>query len=238
MKFINWLKKMEYYFILVEPSVPGNIGAAALAIKIMGFRHLWLVKPCNHLDKEAIKMAHGSGDILKNARIFDSLQQALEDIDFVAGTSAKKRTAHEEYLDCSALPDIIIKKGKTIGSAGIVFGREESGLTNDELKKCDIVTHIPMVSEYPSVNLAQAVMIYAYILSGLILAKEEKNNDLINEESFNELKRRIKSILTDVGIDKNPTLHDRIMERLVLLDEDDMHLLYSFTNKYQEKYKK
>ena len=95
-----------------------------------------------------------------------------------------------------------------------------------------------MVSEYPSVNLAQAVMIYAYILSGLILAKEKKNNDLINEESFNELKRRIKSILTDVGIDKNPTLHDRIMERLVLLHEDDMHLLYSFTNKYQENYKK
>ena len=112
MKFINWLKKMEYYFILVEPSVPGNIGAAARAIKIMGFRHLWLVKPCNHLDREAIKMAHGSGDILKNARIFDSLQQALKDIDFVAGTSAKKRTAHEEYLDLFSTAGDHYKKRK------------------------------------------------------------------------------------------------------------------------------
>jgi tRNA/rRNA methyltransferase len=230
-------EKMEYYFILVEPSVPGNIGAAARAIKIMGFRHLWLVKPGNYLDQEAIKMAHGSGDILKNARIFDSLKQALNDIDFIVGTSARKRTAHEEYVNCSELPQIITNKGRTIKTAGFVFGREESGLTNDELKECDIVTHIPMVSDYPSVNLAQAVMIYTYILSGLILEKKVKKKDFRNEEGFKELKRRIKIILADVGIDKNPTLHDRIMERLILLNEDDIHLLYSFTNKYQEKYR-
>jgi tRNA/rRNA methyltransferase len=238
MKYINWKKKMELYFILVEPSVPGNIGAAARAIKIMGFRHLWLVRPCDHLDKEAFKMAHGSTDILKNASIFDSLQEALSKVDLVIGTSAKKRTAHEEYLDCSQLPDIILKKGISINSSGIVFGREESGLTNDELKKCDIVTHIPMISGYPSANLAQAVMIYAYILSGLFMSKKDKKNNLRNEEGFKEVIKRIKSILTDVGIDRNPTLHDRIMERMVLLDEDDMHLLYSFINKYREKYKK
>jgi len=228
---------MEYYFILVEPSVPGNIGSAARAIKIMGFRHLWLVNPCSHLDMEAVKMAHGSGEILKNAKIFDSLQKAVEKIDFIVGTSARKRTAHEDYLNCSDLTDIILKKGKTIKSAGFVFGREESGLTNDELKQCDIVTHIPMISEYPSVNLAQSVMIYAYILSELILKKEEERSDFRNEEGFNELKRRLKAILADVGIDKNPTLHDRIMERVALLNEDDMHLLYSFTNKYKDKYK-
>ena len=165
---------MEFYFILVEPSVPGNIGSAARAIKIMGFRHLWLVKPCDHLDKEAIKMAHGSTDILKTARIFESLQEALSNIDLVIGTSAKKRTAHEDYIDCSLLPEIILKKGNSIDSSAIVFGREESGLTNDELKKCDIVTHIPMITEYPSANLAQAVMIYAYILSGLVMKKEDK----------------------------------------------------------------
>jgi tRNA/rRNA methyltransferase len=236
MKFLNWKEKMEFYFILIEPAVPGNIGAAARAIKIMGFRHLYLVKPCDHLDKEAIKMAHGSADILKSAGIFDSFQQAINNIDFLIGTSAKKRTAHEEYLHCSQLPDIIIKKGKMIGSTGIVFGREESGLTNEELKKCDVVTHIPMNIEYPSANLSQAVMIYAYILSGLVLKRKERKNEVKNEEGYSELKKRIMSILSDVGIDKNPTLHDRIMERLALIDEDDMHLLYSFTNKYQEKY--
>jgi len=229
---------MEFNFILVEPSVPGNIGAAARAINIMGFRNLWLVNPCNHLDTEAVKMAHGSKDILQAAVIFDSLQQALSNIDFVIGTSAKKRTAHEDYLDCSQLKDIIIKKGKAINSTCIVFGREESGLTNDELKQCDIVTHIPMIAEYPSANLSQAVMIYAYILSGLVLNKKKSKKDLKNKEGFSELKRRIISILTDVGIDKNPTLQDRIMERLALINEDDMHLLYSFSNKYIEKYKK
>ena len=229
---------MEFYFILVEPAVPGNIGAAARAIKIMGFRHLWLVRPCDHLDKEAIKMAHGSSDILKSAKIFDSFQQAISTIDFIIGTSAKKRTAHEEYLNCSQLPDIIIKKGKMIASTGIVFGREESGLTNEELKKCDVVTHIPMNSEYPSANLSQAVMIYAYILSGLMFNKTVRKKELKNKEGFKELKKRILSILEDIGIDKNPTLHDRIMERLALVNEDDMHLLYSFSNKYRGKYNK
>lgn len=229
---------MEIYFVLVEPSVPGNVGAAARAIKIMGFKHLWLVRPCNHLDREAVKMAHGSTDILKSAETFDSPDQAFSKIDFIIGTSAKKRTAHEDYINCSKLPDIIIKKGKSINSAGIVFGREESGLTNDELKKCDVVTHIPMKSDYPSANLAQAVMIYAYILSGIVLLKNESKGDLRNKEGFYELKKRIMSILADIGIDKNPTLHDRIMERLSLINEDDMHLLYSFTNKYQEKYKR
>jgi tRNA/rRNA methyltransferase len=229
---------MEFYFILIEPAVPGNIGAAARAIKIMGFRHLYLVRPCDHLDKEAIKMAHGSADILKSAKIFDSLEQAVSNIDFIIGTSAKKRSAHEDYLDFSQLKDILIRKGKAINSSGIVFGREESGLTNDELKLCDIITYIPMIAEYPSANLAQAVMIYAYILSGLVLKKKERKKDVKNEEGFRELKKRIMSILSDVGIDKNPTLHNRIMERLALIDEDDMHLLYSFTNKYKEKYKK
>jgi len=238
MKFINWKEKMEFYFILVEPSVPGNIGAAARAIKIMGFSHLWLVKPCDHLEKDAVKMAHGSTDILENARVFKSFEQALGEVDFIIGTSAKKRTAHEDYLDCSGLTEIIIKKGKTINSAGIVFGREESGLTNYELKQCDIVTHIPMIAEYPSANLAQAVMIYAYILSGLVIRRKEVEKNLRNVAEFNEIKKRIKSILADVGIDKNPTLNNRIMERLALLDEDDMHLLYSFTNKYEEKHKK
>jgi tRNA/rRNA methyltransferase len=227
---------MEYYFILVEPSVPGNIGAAARAIKTMGFRHLWLVRPCNHLAVEAIKMAHGSGEILKNAKVFDSLPEALMNIDFIVGTSAKKRTAHEDYHNCSELPQIIIDKGNTINSAGFVFGREESGLTNDELKKCDLITHIPMISDYPSINLAQAVMIYAYILSRLTLKKKEERKDIRNEEGLKELKRRIKIIFADVGIDKNPTLQDRILERLSLLNEDDIHLLHSFSNKYHDKY--
>lgn len=227
---------MEYYFILVEPSVPGNIGAAARAIKTMGFRDLWLVKPCDYLAMEAIKMAHGSGDILKNARVFESLSQAFMNIDLIIGTSAKKRTAHEDYHNCSDLPEIIMGKGNTISSVGLVFGREESGLTNDELKKCDLVTHIPMISEYPSVNLAQSVMIYAYVLSAMTINKKEDKQDLRNEDGLKELKRRIKIIFEDLGIERNPTLHDRIMERLSLLNEDDIHLLHSFSNKYQEKY--
>jgi tRNA/rRNA methyltransferase len=227
---------MEYYFILVEPAVPGNIGAAARAIKTMGFSQLRLVKPCDHLTDEAKKMAYGAGDILQNAIIYESFTDALANIDFVTGTSAKKRTVHEDYHKCSDLPGIISAKGNTIHCAGIVFGREESGLTNDELKRCDLITHIPMISDYPSINLAQSVMIYAYVLSSLVMKDNNKYKEVKNEEGFKELKRRIAIIFADLGIDKNPTLHDRIMERISLLNEDDIHLLHSFSNKYREKY--
>jgi len=229
---------MEFYFILVEPAVPGNIGASARAIKTMGFKLLRLVRPCNYMDEEAVKMAHGSVDILQKSEIYTSFNEAREDIDLVIGTTAKKRSTRADYHNCSDLPGLIRDKGDSIKSVGIVFGREESGLTNSELKICDLVTRIPMIADYPSLNLAQAVMVYAYILSYLILKPGGIMRSIRNEEGLKELKRKTDIILTNLAIDKNPTLYHRIMERLIILGEDDIHLLHSIANKFQEKYGK
>lgn len=227
---------MEFYFILVEPAVPGNVGASARAIKTMGFKQLRFIHPCKYLDNEAIKMAHGSVDILRRAEVFASLNEAKEDLDLVIGTTAKKRSVREDYHKCSDLPNIIRDKGDTIHSIGIVFGREESGLTNAEMRVCDLVTRIPMITDYPSLNLSQAVMVYAYILSGLILPPEKIQGNLRNEDGLKELIRKTDMMLTKLGIKENPTLYHRIMERLILLGEDDIHLMHSVTNKFQEKY--
>jgi tRNA/rRNA methyltransferase len=226
---------MEFYFILVEPAVPGNVGAAARAIKTMGFKYLRLVKPCKYQNAEAVKMAHGSVDILRKAMVYTSLQEATEDIDFVIGTTAKKRSVREDYQSCSDLPALIRDKGNTCQSVGIVFGREESGLTNTELIELDMATQIPMISDYPSVNLSQAVMVYAYILSELAVKREETGTETINEEGLKALKWKTDKILEDLEIKNNPTLYNRIMERLMLLGEEDIHLLHSVVNKFQKK---
>jgi len=229
---------MEFYFIIVEPAVSGNVGAAARAIKTMGFQNLRLVRPCKYLNTEAVKMAHASEDILKKAVVYQSLNEAIKDIDFIIGTTAKKRSAREDYNDCSELPEIVREKGDTCRSIGIVFGREESGLTNSELMECDLVTQIPMISDYPSLNLSQAVMIYAYILSGFAIKEEKTEKEPRNEEGLKALRWKTGLILTELGIKDYPTLYNRIMERLMLLGEDDIHLLHSIANKYQEKYKR
>ncbi|MBS1234244.1 MAG: methyltransferase, partial [Bacteroidetes bacterium] len=120
---------MEVYFILVEPAVPENVGASARAIKTMSFNKLRLVNPCDYLSKEAKKLAHGSNEILSSAEVFESLDQAIQDIDLVIGTSAISRRVKYVYYPADRLVEIIRKKGSYIHSAGIVFGREEYGLT-------------------------------------------------------------------------------------------------------------
>jgi len=219
---------MEIVFILVEPSVPENIGAAARAIKTMSFNNLRLINPCDHLSINAIKLAHGSKDILDSAQIYHSLKDATADIDFIIGTSAKPRRVRQDYYPLNQLTEFLAKKGSTIQSVAIIFGREDRGLSNDEARLCDIISFIPMAASYPSLNLAQAVMVYAYELSTLNLISEKsmiKISD--NTLSFKTARNKLSLVLAAIGVTKNQTLYNRIMERASALNEDDLHLVYS-----------
>jgi tRNA/rRNA methyltransferase len=229
---------MILHFILVKPAVPENIGAAARAIKTMGFRSLRLVNPVNYPDEKALWLAHGSADILRQASIYNSLDESVRDIDFIVGTTSKKRKVKFNHYDPEDVLRIIQSKGKSITSAGIVFGCEESGLTNNELRKCDILSSIPMKALYPSLNLAQVVMLYAYVLSPLSLLSNGKQEESTNKPSFNILIQKIDGILEFIDIKANATLYNRIMERLELLGEDDIHLLHSITNGINKKFYK
>ncbi|MCB2194553.1 MAG: tRNA/rRNA methyltransferase [Bacteroidetes bacterium] len=227
---------MKIHFILVEPAVPENVGAAARAIKTMGFTSLRLVNTKAHLAKEAGWLAHASNEILENAQEFDTLKEAIQDIDWIIGTSAKKRRVNEDYYPSHKINQLIQAKATSINKLAIVFGREESGLRNDELKLCDIVTSVPMKTTYPSLNLAQSVMVYAYILSQLNYV--EKNPDQkTNRDEFNILKSKTKDILHDIGFKKDSAIYNRIMERLMILGETDIHLLLSIEHKIQEMLK-
>lgn len=228
---------MEVSFILVEPAVPENVGAAARAIKTMGFSNLRLVNPCDHLDMKARMLAHASNDILENAKVYQSFEEAIKDVDFVFATSAKQRWVKLDIIPCNDLTDFIEKKGDTINSIAIVFGREESGLTNEEIALCHRVSNIPLKTQYPSLNLAQSVMIYAYTLSFLNIESPEKHTKNQNPDSLKALINKIQSVLSQIELGPDKLINGRLIERITELDAEDIKLLHSLTSALTEKIK-
>jgi len=228
---------MEIYFILVEPAVPENIGASARAIKTMSFNKLRLVNPCDYRSTEAKKLAYGSTDILFTADVFSSLPEAIQDLDFVIGTSAKSRRVKYDYYTADRLVELINRKGTSISSVGIVFGREECGLSNEEAHRCDIICTIPMATGYPSLNLSQAVMIMAYELSALHLDQDRKTVKNPDPLTLKAARKQIEEVLSSIGVIHNEALFNRIIERINVTGEDDLHLLYSICKFYRESNK-
>jgi tRNA/rRNA methyltransferase len=215
----------------MEPAVPENVGASARALKTMGFTELRMINPCEYLDGKAKYVAHGSYDILENAKVFTSLKDALTDIDFVIGTTARFRKVRADYYPGDKLTDLLESKKTIIKKAAIVFGREERGLDNDEVELCHITTSIPMADTYPSLNLSQAVMIYSYILSGI---KKEllpmQSGSSANKNEVKAAEEKIRQLLDQTSVANRPALYNRIIERFHLLGEKDVHLVLSVAN--------
>ena len=222
---------MQIKFILVEPAVPENVGAAARAIKTMGFKELRLVNPCNYQCDKALMLAHGSHDILDNAKVFDSLSMALEDIDFSIATSAKQRWVKQDIVSSHDLKSFIERKKNSIHSVAIVFGGEESGLSNSDMALCDAVASIPIPQPYPSLNLAQAVMVFAYSLSSVAASKAAHPELAEDNAGYKPLKDRIVKILNTIGITEATLVHGRVLERLSQISDEDINLLHSVSAK-------
>lgn len=149
--------------VLVNPSHPGNIGAAARAMKNMCLRHLWLVSPQIYPHADATARASGAADLLQGAQVVDSLEEALRDCALVVGASARHRAISWPTVDprrCAAEA----LGAATGGPVALLFGRENSGLTNEELERCNYLVHIPSNPDYSSLNVAAAVQVLAYEL--------------------------------------------------------------------------
>lgn len=151
------------FFILVRPVFLGNIGSIARVLKNFGFSNLRLVEPPrNYKDSEARRMSVGAFDILKQAQVFETLSDALRDINVVVGTTS----GQQRQLDPQALPSVspqIISAAKS-NRVGFVFGDERDGLSRTELERCHFVITIPTTRDFPALNVAQAVGIIAYEL--------------------------------------------------------------------------
>ena len=155
---------MPIRFILVATRHPGNIGAAARALKTMGFEELWLVAPESFPNAEATALASGADDLLMRARVVPTLTQAVADCGLVLGTSARLRSQYywPVLTPRAAAARLIAAAGER--PAALVFGTERTGLSNAELDLCHALVSIPANPDYPSLNLAQAVQILAYEL--------------------------------------------------------------------------
>jgi tRNA (cytidine32/uridine32-2'-O)-methyltransferase len=147
--------------VLVNTSHTGNIGSAARAMKTMGLKQLYLVDPVTQPDSKASALAAGATDILANAIIVDTLPQAIADCGLVVGTSARSRTLSWPMLDSRECGEKLISEAANYPVA-LVFGRENSGLSNEELQQCNFHVCINANPEYSSLNLAAAVQTLCY----------------------------------------------------------------------------
>lgn len=159
--------------VLINTSHPGNIGAAARAMKNMGLSRLYLVQPKRFPDQEAVFRAASASDVLDSAVVCDSLDEALVDADLVVGTSARSRSipwplcSPREFAESLPTGTGPAEEGGGRDAArelAILFGREDRGLTNEELQRCSKHIHIPTNEEYSSLNIAMAVQLICYEL--------------------------------------------------------------------------
>lgn len=218
---------MEFRFVLVEPARPGNVGAAARAMKTMGFERMVVVgSPGICEDPTARAFAHGSTDILDAAESAASLPAALERCDLAVATTGRRRGHRHDYVTPDRLREML-GEGTRGTTVAIVFGREESGLTNDEVEQCQITSLVPMRRAYPSLNLGQAVMVYSYALSSLVLHPAEKKPVATDAASVRVLTEKARRLLPRLGFDPGRALYQRMMERLGAADGTDVNLLHS-----------
>lgn len=149
--------------VLSRTSHPGNIGAAARAMKTMGLRDLWLVAPAAFPDEVATARASGAADVLERARVVDTLQEALGDTVFSAALTARRRELSLPRIQArDAARELVARSGD--GIVALVFGNETSGMTNDEVGLCSVPVTIPTDPEFSSLNLGAAVQVLSYEL--------------------------------------------------------------------------
>ncbi len=218
---------MQISVVLVEPARPGNVGASARAMKTMGFQDLRVVNASGILEKpEARAFAHGSTDILEAAHYFPSLAAALSGTDLAVATTGRRRGKRSDYYT----PDQVRRmlEGESRGSTiALVFGREESGLSNEELSQCQIVSLVPMRAAYPSLNLGQAVMGYTYALSALQLSAMPPQPRNADPASVHALVDKAHTVLPQLGFDPGRAVYQRMIERIGAAGQIDVNLMHS-----------
>ena len=219
--------------VLVHTSHPGNIGAAARAMKTMGLTQLYLVSPKEFPHAKAEEMASGAADILAQAKVVTTLEEAIADCTLVVGSSARSRTVPWPTLTPRVLaPQMLTATAQ--GKVAMLFGRERTGLTNEELHRCQLCMQIPANPDYSSLNIAAAVQIVTYELR---LASEaasslpqEKSDRLATAEEMENFFEHLYQTLEQIDfIKKRPA--DKLLARLrrlfyrANLDEREVNIL-------------
>ena len=183
--------------VLVGTTHPGNIGATARAMKNMGIVNMALVEPKEFPSDIATYRSKAAKDVLENAEVFDTLKMAISDCELVIGTSARERKVPWPILNPKDASQEV-SRGSLNNKVAVVFGREDRGLTNEELGLCNIHVHIPTDPEYSSLNLSQAVQIMVYEIRSAILENEGNEGNWDVEFADNDQTERLISHMDEL----------------------------------------
>ena len=219
--------------VLIGTTHPGNIGAVARAMKNMCLSRLYLVQPKQYPCAEATARASGAHDLLAEAQVCEDLDQALEGCRMVVGASARLRSVEWPQLEPKACAGKVLAEAAE-GEVALIFGRESSGLSNEELDRCHYLVHIPANEAYSSLNLSQAVQVLSYELymasleSGGVESVERQ--DLATAEMMEGLFQHLDRAMLDIGF-SDPRQSGKLNRRLRRLflrarpDRDELNIL-------------
>lgn len=237
--------------VMVNTTLAANIGAAARALKTMGLMRLILVAPKHFPSPEATALAAGAVDLLNRVEVVDSLEAAIADCHLVFGTSARSRTMPWPLLDVREAMALAQQNAQQGQQIAIVFGREDRGLTNDELALCHYHVSIPSNPSYGVLNVAAAIQIVSYELrmhalltDNLVPSSDESpaayqmpvisqmswDEPVVDQASMQQFHRHLEQMLTDIDFldPKNPRLLPLRLKRLfarIRLDQTEYNLL-------------
>lgn len=227
--------------VLSHTSHPGNIGAAARAMKTMGIGSLYLVNPKKFPHAEADAMASAAADVLQRAHVCASLAEALQGTVYALAVSARRRELAYESADARSAVKVLVAAAQS-GEVALVFGTEMSGLTNEEILQCRAAAHIPADPACSSLNLAQAVQVMAYearlaALGGqalpVVAAEPARHEDV--ENFYVHLEQ---SLLASGFLD--PTNPKRLMPRLrrlfgrARLEQEEVNIMRGMLNSFRK----
>lgn len=205
--------------VMVETSHPGNIGSAARAMKTMGLKDLRLASPRKPYSQETWALASGANDIVEKAKIVPDLVAAIADCQYVIGASARsERTLQWPQLDSRECGSHIAER-LSQQKVALVFGRERTGLTNEELEHCNALVHIPMAFDFLSLNIAMAIQVLSYECAMAVRtppAPIALDEELASAEAMESFYTQLEQSLIDVRFldPENPRLLMRRMRRL------------------------
>ena len=220
-------------FVLIGTTHPGNIGAVARAMKNMCLSRLCLVRPKLYPNAEATARASGADDLLERAEVYDTLDEAIAGCRLVIGTSARLRSVEWPQLNPRECAARALAEARH-GEVAVLFGRESSGLSNEELDRCHYLVHIPANPEYSSLNLAQAAQVLAYeLMVGAGETCEAPSSvppEPVPAEVMEGFFRHLQQTLEEIGF-ADPRQSDRLQRRLRRLflrarpDGEEMNIL-------------
>lgn len=185
--------------LLITPRNPGNVGAAVRAMKNMGLQRLKLVGPCDPLEPESVAFAVGAADLLRQAEVFETFEEAVADEQLVFGTTSARgrrvRTRMFNVRDAAARIRALSKHQRLC----VAFGPERSGLSEAQLARCQYLINIPAAPELPTLNLAQSVLIVAYEIFSCSGDEQDEDLHLANQSSLDRMFAHIEATLLEIG---------------------------------------